>query len=153
MDFASLTRQVRIYKGIDAFLSMLIGLLRTNLLNDSEWTKDLGNTRRDEFRQFTLLPLRSSPSLPLSRSLTPLCLFTTRSRELHEFKRVISVQFLAKKEFHDLGHFFINKLINFLRWNFWNFGNLDSISRSRFFWEFIIVNFLHLRGLKGVDEG
>lgn len=29
MDFASLTRQVRIYKGIDAFLSMLIGLLRT----------------------------------------------------------------------------------------------------------------------------
>lgn len=36
MDFASLTRQVRIYKGIDAFLSMLIGLLRTNLLSDSE---------------------------------------------------------------------------------------------------------------------
>lgn len=149
MDFASLTRQVRIYKGIDAFLSMLIGLLRTNLLNDSEWTKDLGNTRRDEFRQFTLLPLRSSPS----RSFTPLCLFTTRSRELHEFKRVYRFNFWQRRNFKDLGHFFINKLINFLRWNFWNFGNLDSISRSRFFWEFIIVNFLHLRGLKGVDEG
>lgn len=36
MDFASLTRQVRICKGIDACLSMLIGLLRINLLNDSE---------------------------------------------------------------------------------------------------------------------
>lgn len=36
MDFASLTRQERICKGIDACLSMLIGLLRINLLNDSE---------------------------------------------------------------------------------------------------------------------
>lgn len=138
------------------FLSMLIGLLRTNLLNDSEWTKDLGNTRRDEFRQFTLLPLRSSPS----RSLTPLCLsgcFFVCSQLVREnctnLSALYRFNFWQRRNFKDLGHFFINKLINFLRWNFWNFGNLDSISRSRFFWEFIIVNFLHLRGLKGVDEG
>lgn len=72
MDFASLTRQVRIYKGIDAFLSMLIGLLRTNLLSDSEWNKDLGDTRRDEFREFHAFA-SSILSLPPS-SLIPLCL-------------------------------------------------------------------------------
>lgn len=72
MDFASLTRQVRIYKGIDAFLSMLIGLLRTNLLSDSEWSKDLGDTRRDEFREFHAFA-SSILSLPPS-SLIPLCL-------------------------------------------------------------------------------
>lgn len=75
MDFASLTRQVRIYKGIDAFLSMLIGLLRTNLLSDSEWNKDLGDTRRDEFREFHAFASSIlSPSLPPSSSLIPLCL-------------------------------------------------------------------------------
>lgn len=75
MDFASLTRQVRIYKGIDAFLSMLIGLLRTNLLSDSEWSKDLGDTRRDEFREFHAFASSIlSPSLPPSSSLIPLCL-------------------------------------------------------------------------------
>lgn len=87
MDFASLTRQVRIYKGIDAFLSMLIGLLRTfwMILNEPRIY-----LIRDEFREFTLLPLRSSPALSLlSHPFMSGCLFTTRSGELHEFKRNI----------------------------------------------------------------
>lgn len=110
MDFASLTRQVRIYKGIDAFLSMLIGLLRTNLLSDSEWSKDLGDTRRDEFREFHAF---ASSILPLSLLLSHPSMFVglVCSQLVREncmnlsgtFKRIISVQFPAKKEFQGFG--------------------------------------------------
>lgn len=112
MDFASLTRQVRIYKGIDAFLSMLIGLLRTNLLSDSEWSKDLGDTRRDEFREFHAFA-SSILSLPPSLLFSHPSMFVglVCSQLVREnctnlsgtFKRIISVQFPAKKEFQGFG--------------------------------------------------
>lgn len=112
MDFASLTRQVRIYKGIDAFLSMLIGLLRTNLLSDSEWNKDLGDTRRDEFREFHAFA-SSILSLPPSLLFSHPSMFVglVCSQLVREnctnlsgtFKRIISVQFPAKKEFQGFG--------------------------------------------------
>lgn len=101
MDFASLTRQVRIYKGIDAFLSMLIGLLRTfwMILNEPRIY-----LIRDEFREFTLLPLRSSPALSLLSHpfMSGVCSQLVRENCTNlsgTFKRIISLQFLAKKEF------------------------------------------------------
>lgn len=112
MDFASLTRQVRIYKGIDAFLSMLIGLLRTNLLSDSEWNKDLGDTRRDEFREFHAFAssiLSLPPSLLFSHPsmfVGLVCSQLVRENCMNlsgTFKRIISVQFPAKKEFQGFG--------------------------------------------------
>lgn len=108
MDFASLTRQVRIYKGIDAFLSMLIGLLRTNLLSDSEWNKDLGDTRRDEFREFhafassILSLLLSHPSMFVGLVCSQLVRKNCTNLS-GTFKRIISVQFPAKKEFQGFG--------------------------------------------------
>lgn len=112
MDFASLTRQVRIYKGIDAFLSMLIGLLRTNLLSDSEWSKDLGDTRRDEFREFHAFA-SSILSLPPSLLFSHPSMFVglVCSQLVREnctnlsgtFKRIISVQFPTEKEFQGFG--------------------------------------------------
>lgn len=108
MDFASLTRQVRIYKGIDAFLSMLIGLLRTNLLSDSEWSKDLGDTRRDEFREFhafassILSLLLSHPSMFVGLVCSQLVRENCTNLS-GTFKRIISVQFPAKKEFQGFG--------------------------------------------------